>query len=333
MSMGRKRTSNFNLPPRMHLKGGCYYHVSSAVPRKWTRLDPDPSRAKILWATLENEHVDTDSFQTLADRYMAECTDNLAPATQKQYRIYANTLSAVFGKLSDGGDMALSEITPQHIAKYLDEHRSPTMANNQVSMLAVMFEKAMRWGWIDRNPARGIRRNAMKPRDRYITDDEFRTIREAAPDFIRCAMDICYVTGMRQGDILKIKLSDITADGLMVQQGKTGKKQCFTLSPELSAALNRAKALPRPVRSFFLLSSQNGQPYKQRTFQQKFLATIRDTKIENIHFHDIRAKAATDAKKLGQDYQALLGHANRTMSDRYVKLREVEQVEPLRKEL
>jgi integrase len=327
MSMGRKRTSNFNLPPRMHLKGGCYYHVSSAVPRKWTRLDPDPNRARILWATLENEHADTDSFQALADRYMAECTDNLAPATQKQYGIYANTLAAVFG------NMPLSGITPQHIAKYLDEHRSPTMANNQVSMLAVMFEKAMRWGWIDRNPARGIRRNSMKPRDRYITDDEFRTIREAAPDFIRCAMDICYVTGMRQGDILKIKLSDITADGLMVQQGKTGKKQCFTLSYELSAALNRAKALPHPVRSFFLLSSQNGQPYKQRTFQQKFLATIRETKIENIHFHDIRAKAATDAKKLGQDYQALLGHANRTMSDRYVKLREVEQVEPLRKEL
>lgn len=42
-------------------------------------------------------------------------------------------------------------------------------------------------------------------------------------------------------------------------------------------------------------------------------------------------KAATDAKKLGMDYQKLLGHTNKAMSDRYIRLREVDQITPLPK--
>jgi integrase len=50
-------------------------------------------------------------------------------------------------------------------------------------------------------------------------------------------------------------------------------------------------------------------------------------------FRDIRAKAATDAKKGGQDYQTLLGHANPAMSERYIKRREAVIAEPVRRKL
>jgi integrase len=50
-------------------------------------------------------------------------------------------------------------------------------------------------------------------------------------------------------------------------------------------------------------------------------------------FRDIRAKAATDAKKGGQDYQKLLGHANPAMSERYIKRREAVIAEPVRRKL
>ena len=52
--------------------------------------------------------------------------------------------------------------------------------------------------------------------------------------------------------------------------------------------------------------------------------------MEDAHFHDIRAKAATDAKAQGMDYQGLLGHSSQAMSDRYVKLREISRVETLK---
>jgi integrase len=50
-------------------------------------------------------------------------------------------------------------------------------------------------------------------------------------------------------------------------------------------------------------------------------------------FRDIRSKAATDAKRGGQNYQALLGHANPAMSERYIKRRETVMAEPVRRKL
>jgi integrase len=43
--------------------------------------------------------------------------------------------------------------------------------------------------------------------------------------------------------------------------------------------------------------------------------------LEDIHFHDLRAKAVTDAKRLhGRDFaQALAGHASGDMTDAYVR--------------
>ena len=56
--------------------------------------------------------------------------------------------------------------------------------------------------------------------------------------------------------------------------------------------------------------------------------------VENVHFHDIRAKALTDAKREGGlDYaQALAGHQSRDTTEGYVKARDVERVRPLKRE-
>ena len=51
-------------------------------------------------------------------------------------------------------------------------------------------------------------------------------------------------------------------------------------------------------------------------------AAIARSGVINAHFHDIRAKYATDAKRLGLDYQAGLGHRNIATSEKYVKRRE-----------
>ena len=44
--------------------------------------------------------------------------------------------------------------------------------------------------------------------------------------------------------------------------------------------------------------------------------------VEYAHLHDIRAKAATDAKAQGIDAQLVLGHGDAKMTERYLRLRE-----------
>jgi len=94
-----------------------------------------------------------------------------------------------------------------------------------------IFSMAIRWGIVERNPCKEVKRLTEKKRERYITDNELQRIRVLASDKLRCMIDIAYLTALRIGDVLKIRLSDITDEGIVVKQGKTGKKQIFELTP------------------------------------------------------------------------------------------------------
>jgi integrase len=63
------------------------------------------------------------------------------------------------------------------------------------------------------------------------------------------------------------------------------------------------------------------------------LRAAKAAKVADAHFHDIRGKAATDAKRDGLDYQAMLGHSTKRMSDRYIHGKESVRVEPMRRAL
>lgn len=322
--MGRARQSNHNLPPRMHIKGDTYYYVTSAVPRKWIKLSKDLQEAKVKWAALEGKADTTGLFSSLIDRYLLECMDDLAPNTVRQYTIQAGVLNSIFGTVQ------LKQITPPMIAGYLDNHKSKTSANNEIALMSTMFEKALRWGLCDRNPVKGIRRNYVKQRSRYITDDEFDSIRASLPDYIQCMMDICILTASRVTDIINIKMQDVADGGLYITQKKTGKRQFYQMTPELKFAIDAAMSLAkdRRVRSMFLICNKQGRQVRYETFREKFKAACVALGFPDTHFHDIRAKSATDAHSEGRDHQKLLGHANRAMSDKYVKAREIDVVTP-----
>ena len=74
----------------------------------------------------------------------------------------------------------------------------------------------MRWGVVDSNPCRGVARNTEKGRDRYITDAEFGAVKQIAGDFIATVMDLAYLTALRKGDILSLRLEQITAEGISI---------------------------------------------------------------------------------------------------------------------
>lgn len=51
---------------------------------------------------------------------------------------------------------------------------------------------------------------------------------------------------------------------------------------------------------------------------------------QRFTFHDIRAKALTDANGMGLDAQSLAGHATSAMTEHYIKQREFKRIKPLR---
>ncbi len=114
--MARKRSSNFDLPPRMHIKGSSFYYVTGTKPRRWIALGSDLKKAKYKWAELESgeAQVDNTTFAALAKRYQREIFPTKAPRTQKDNEKESVNLLAVFGPVP------IDSIRPTHVRQYLD---------------------------------------------------------------------------------------------------------------------------------------------------------------------------------------------------------------------
>jgi integrase len=324
-AMGRRRTKDLDLPPRMRRVGDAYYYDTQQKPRKWIALGSDKIQALRLWAEHEGKHGELRTVGAALDRYLALYSKGLAAESLRAYSRAAKVLKKYFGTAP------LDAVRVEHLAEYRDRNQRKAAGNMQLMLLGLVYQRAKEWGWCSTNPAVETRRNTLAARKRYLTHQEYATLWDASRPLVRAVMDLSYLTGMRQSDVLKLRLADLRDDGIYVEQKKTGKRQLFQWSPELRAAVDAARALPKPIGSLYLICDRRGSPYIQKAFQRRWTLDWGKTGIEDAHMHDVRAKAATDADGEGRDVQKLLGHASPAMSARYVRLRRAEIVEPLQK--
>lgn len=317
--MGRRRTKNLDLPPRLYLRGSSYYYVSAD--KRWHRLGKDKGRALRLWAELEclPLHV---TVGELVRRYVAECLEKCAQSTRKRYAGYARTIDEKFGTLP------ADDLTRFALARWRDGGEvKPGWFNGCLSVLRKAYRKGGEWGWSKTNEADHVDFNATEPRGRYVTDAEFRAMRAIAPAWLQTAMDLSYLTGMRESDVISLRWNAV-ADRLYVEQIKTrrggepgtGTRQAFEIGAPLRAVLEGAKRVS--VVGLFVVATNKGRPISARRLQEAFAKARNAAGVDrDTRFHDIRGKSATDAADDGMDYQAMLGHTTKAMSDRYIKTR------------
>jgi integrase len=314
--MGRKRRSRKDLPQRVYFQHGSYYFVSKDA--KWNNLGRDYVDAMTAYAKLNSAPVSINNMGALFDRYEREVIPTKAPKTQQGNKRELKLLRHAFAH------MRPEHITAQDVYAYMDARAAPVAANREKALLSHVFTKAIRWGIVNDNPCRHVVRNPEKPRRRYVTDVEFKAVYDRAPSAIQCAMRLAIITGLRQGDLLDLKLQNITEDGLLVETGKTGKRLLFEWTEELEQAIEDAKKLPRGVLSMYLLPNRKGIRYKANGFQAVWQGVMRsaladEVLSERFTFHDLRAKAGSD----GRD-ERLLGHEDPKM------MRKVYERKPLR---
>jgi len=315
----------------MHRKGRHYYHVAhlGGGKRRWTKLSDDYGEALALWARLEGLETtpgtEPGTVAAALSRYRGEILPAYRDTTRREYGRIVERLDAVFGP------MRLEEVRPSDIAAYLDRRSAKIAANREIAVLSSVYQHAIRWGWTETNPCRGVRRNRERPRRRYVTDQELARLREAADEQWRCIIDLAYLTALRRGDLLRLRLDAITERGLLVEQSKTGARILYQTTPALRAVLTRAKKLRRRTRSLHLFATRDGTPYTPSGWDSAWRRLVARSGLEDVHFHDIRAKSLTDAARTrNRDYaQALAGHADVSMTESYIRAREWVEVEPL----
>ena len=77
------------------------------------------------------------------------------------------------------GAMPVKDVRPKHVIELHDRLRdTPSMANHVVAMLSKMFSLAATWDLVPRgrNPCKRVRHYREEPRERFLTQDEYRSV-------------------------------------------------------------------------------------------------------------------------------------------------------------
>lgn len=300
------------LPTGMYWKHGAYWLVKN---RRWRRLGTQYRGALIVYGRLTAPS--SGAMAALVAEAMPTLTHGKAATTVRQYEAAGAQVAHLLADFEPG------QVTQADIYDLLDQFReTPNMGNRVLTVARLVFRYAVKRRMIPNNPCVGVDRMPERKRDRYLTDAELAAIRGHAGDRLQVIIDLLYLTGQRVQDVLDIKRTDLTDDGIAFQQRKTGVRRTVAWNAALRAAVKAAKALPGPANALLLLRGRWGGAVDYRSLHEQWARACRLAGVTDAHIHDIRAKSATDAKREGADPQALLGHASEAMTARYLRLRE-----------
>lgn len=347
-----RKAENRGLPARWRtLHGAFYYNVPPGLEAAWDgkqlfRLGKTLPEAYAVWAEKLKPANDTAAnIGALLDRYALQVVPTKAPKTQASNIAAIPRLKAVFGA------MPLNALEPQHVYRYVDKRQAKVAAHREIEVLSHAFTKAVQWGYIKKHPFKGeVRLEGETPRTRYVEDWEViealslpAVRKKGSVTAITSYIRIKLLTGLRRGDLLRLRVTALKDDGVHVTPhktaGSTGKTLIYTWTPELRAAVDMAKAA-RPVdispwlfcnrRGQCYLDERTGEAYGWRSMWQRFLQRVMTETNVKTPFteHDLRAKCASDAETL-EHAQMLLAHADAATTKRVYR-RRPERVRPLR---
>lgn len=245
-------------------------------------------------------------------------------------------------------DFNVVQVQPVDVARFVDQWLGQRMAQVYLSRLSKFFRWAVRRGLRSDNPCLNVRVEKPKGRKRYLKHDEWHRIRDAlmvgkdgkptpSGPMIQCYIDLCYLLYQRTTEIRLLKWTqiDFAAGEIHFKPTKTenssGAAVAVRITPAVREVLERLKSLGGGgLRSIYLIHNRKGQPYTSHGIGDAWDRACERAGVEDAILKDIRAKAASDAKKKGYTMEQIkvgLAHTDVEMSEEYIRGREAERSE------
>ena len=127
--MGRRRNSDFHLPPRMRLKHGAYHYTPRVNGKqKCIHRSRDYAEALARWAEHQGREGNNNGLISgMIDRFIRPVLPSYASKTKEGYLRYGGDLRNVFG------DVAIDDLKPHEIATHLRRSTHKVQANRQIA--------------------------------------------------------------------------------------------------------------------------------------------------------------------------------------------------------
>jgi integrase len=196
------------------------------------------------------------------------------------------------------GEHYLDQITRYHVESYQStrfEKVGVYMRNREINILKGIFTKAGDWGFLFKNPVKGIKLEKEKPRLRFLTEWERLKLIEAcgkerkAP-YLRSMVIIDLFTGLRKEELLSLKWKavDLEKDILLVEDGKGGDQRRIPISETVKAEF--MKLLDKRKRDY-VFHDRYGRQFKD--IKKSFHSAVERAGLQDVRFHDLRRTFAT----------------------------------------
>lgn len=268
----------------------------------------------------EITRIKNHAFKDLADEYKKWAEGRQNSAKVKEYVI--NSHLAQFNAFPlRRFNTALAE---QFQTELIGKEFANAYVNKVINILKHMFSKAVEWEMVEEDVLRRVRKVRMlreNKRLRYLTFEECSTLIEACDKHLKPIVITALNTGMRRGEILGLKRSnlDLTNGFILLDKTKNGERREIPINATVKAIF---QAAPRRLDSQYVFHHPgDGTPYTD--IKHSFTKACNAAKLTDLHFHDLRHTFASHLVMSGVDLatvKELLGHKDIKMTLRYAHL-------------
>ena len=272
------------------------------------------------------------TFQELTKWYV-----NLESVKEKRYYPILQISLAKFNKVF--GNRVVADIKPSELedyrAKRKREGKAESTIDQEISAAKVVINKAFLDDKVSGEVLKrfkgvkkyltGARRNSNQ-RTRVLTPMEYIQLENSAPLHLKPILRTGYETGMREGEILKLKWGMVSLKDRVISLPKEITKdhedRDIPISDEVLEALNR---LPRGIKEDYPVFTYKGKEIQDIRTGLKKACTVAKVlygrfKANGFVYHDLRRTFYTDMRRAGVQesvIKGITGHSRNEVSDRY----------------
>lgn len=233
-------------------------------------------------------------------------------------------------------DRMLSGITYYDCENFMNERmnsntwrgnkRTLGTVNREMSAFRHMMKKAVSWGMLERSPFDGgesFHRKENNQRLRFLLAEEIESLLNACAGYLKDIVEMALLTGMRKGELLSLKWSQIAGEFIYLHETKTNEARQIPISKDLEAISKkiRQRQWAKGLKSEYVFCDDHGIPFKE--VKRSFGAAVKRAGIMDFRFHDLRHTFASHYVMRGGSIKALqkiLGHKTIQMTMRYAHL-------------
>jgi integrase len=264
--------------------------------------------------------------------------DGLRISTNENYKKLIKYLVA------DLGDVWLQKLTPEQVRRFYTKKGKDGLSSKTINsihgVLHVALDNAVRWGMVSRNvcdlvdPPRIVSREVVP----LSVEQARRLVKHVEGHRLEVLLTMAVVTGMRRGELLALRWSDIDFDHsrlLVLHSVDFIAKHGYVLGEPKTASGKRVISLPTFLIEM-LKQHQSRQLEHRKTVENwqsldlvfpnlsggythpnhmgdLFRKLLKEAELPPIHFHDLRHSAASILLCIGVNIkviQELLGHSD-----------------------